>query len=118
MTKAHKVTMQEAFLLQRTLPLKGLDEQQWEDLLQDLKHHPCVDLAQRRSNGQLRIAYDASHWSIDELQALVTVRGGQLKDGWWARRKLAWHRFTDDNVRANAQHQPHCCSKMPPMKRK
>ena len=118
MTRAHKATMQEAFLLKRTLPLRNLEEQQWGDLLQDLKHHPCVDLAERRPKNKLRIIYDASHWSIDELLGLVSAAGGQLKEGWWGQRKLAWYRFTDDNVRANAQHQPHCCSKMPPMKRK
>ncbi|WP_296933171.1 hypothetical protein [uncultured Marinobacter sp.] len=118
MAKAHKMSNQEAFLQRRTLPIRGLAENQWDDLLGDLNHHPCVDLAERKPTNALRIAYDASHWSVDDLLEMVTARGGQLKGGWWTQRKLAWYRFTDDNVRANAQHQPHCCSKMPPMKRK
>lgn len=118
MAKVHKPSIEEAFLLRRVLPVEGLSEHQWEDLLQDLNHHPCVDMAERRPTSRLGIVYDGSHWSLDELLAMVTARGGRVKYGWWTRRKLAWYRFTDDNVRANARHQTHCCSKMPPMKRK
>lgn len=118
MAKVHKASISGAFLQRRTLPLEGLPESAWDDLLEDLNHHPCVDHAERKSADRLQVAYDASHWSTDELLLFVAERGGRLKNSWWVRRKLAWYRFTDDNVRANAQHQPFCCSKIPPMKRK
>jgi len=34
---------------------------------------------------------------------LIKTHGGGLQAGWWTQRKLAWCRFTDDNVRANAK---------------
>ncbi|XKH00885.1 hypothetical protein LG325_12435 [Marinobacter nauticus] len=118
MTKAHKATSQEGFLLSRKLTVKDLDESQWKDFIQELTHHPCVDFAERKSGNKLHVLYDGTHWSTDELVELITARGGRLKGGWWTRRKLAWYRFTDENVRANAKHEPFCCSKIPPMKRK
>jgi hypothetical protein len=118
MTTTRKASIQTPFLLRRKLIVEGLEESQWDDFLYDLNHHPCVDFAELKNTNQLWLAYDGSHWSVDELLALITSHGGRLKAGWWTRRKLAWYRFTDDNVRANAKHEPHCCSKIPPMKRK
>lgn len=118
MTKAHKATSQESFLLRRKLMVEGLGESQWDDFIHELNHHPCVDFAEHKPDNHLQVTYDGSHWSIDELLELIRARGAWLKPGWWSSRKLAWHRFTDDNVRANARHEPFCCSKIPPMKRK
>lgn len=118
MTKAHKVTSQQPFLLRRKLTIESLSESQWDDFIHELNHHPCVDFAERRSSNQLWVTFDGTHWSTDELLELINAHGGQIKTGWWTRRKLAWYRFTDDNVRANAKHEPFCCSKIPPMKRK
>lgn len=73
MTKVHKATSQEGFLLRRKLTVEGLSESQWDNLIEELNHNPCVDFAERKPN---------------------------------------------DNVRANAEHDPFCCSKIPPMKRK
>lgn len=118
MTKAHKTTNQEQFLLHRKLTVEGLGESDWDDFIHELNHHPCVDFAERKPNNQLHITYDGTHWSIDELLEQIKAHGGRERDGWWTRRKLASYRFTDDNVRANAMHEPFCCSKIPPMKRK
>ncbi|WP_273207538.1 hypothetical protein [Marinobacter subterrani] len=118
MTKAHKATSQESFLLRRKLTIGGLSASQWDDFIHELNHHPCVDFAEHKAGEQLCVSYDGTHWSVDELLSAIQANGGQLKTGWWTRRKLAWYRFTDDNVRANAKHEPFCCSKIPPMKRK
>ncbi|EMP54694.1 hypothetical protein MSNKSG1_15332 [Marinobacter santoriniensis NKSG1] len=117
MAKAHKPTSQEAFLLKRKLKVDGLSESEWEDFIQELNQHPCIDFAELQWGDQLNVTYDGTHWSTDELLGLVQSHGGKLRDGWWTRRKLAWYRFTDDNVRANASHEPFCCSKIPPMKK-
>lgn len=117
MIKAHKETNQKQFLLTRRLKIEGLGEVQWDDLIYELNHHPCVDLSERRPNNTLYVSYDGTHWSIDQLLELIEAQGGRLKTGWWTRRKLAWYRFTDDNTRANATHEPFCCSKIPPTKK-
>lgn len=118
MTKVHKATSQEGFLLRRKLTVEGLSESQWDNLIEELNHNPCVDFAERKPNDKLHVTYDGAHWSTDELLERINTHGGRLKPGWWTQRKLAWYRFTDDNVRANAEHDPFCCSKIPPMKRK
>ncbi len=118
MIKAHKASNQAQFLLRRKLTVEGLGKGQWGDLVDELNHHPCVDFAEQKPTNQLHVTYDGTHWSLDELLGLIKTHGGRLKAGWWTLRKLAWYRFTDDNVRANAKHDPFCCSKIPPMKRK
>lgn len=117
MTKAYKATNQEQFLLRRKLTVEGLTETQWEDFIQELNNHPCVDFAEGKAEDQLVVTFDGTHWSTDELINLIEAQGGRLKRGWWQSRRLAWYRFTDDNVRANAKHEPFCCSKIPPMKK-
>ena len=51
MTKAHKATNQEQFLLRRKMAVEGLGEDQWDGLIHDLNRHPCVDFAERKPNG-------------------------------------------------------------------
>jgi hypothetical protein len=117
MVKAHKATSQAQFLLRRKLAVEGFTETQWEDFIQELNHHPSVDFAEGKPGGQLIVTFDGRHWSTDELIDLAKTRGGCLKGGWWQRQRLAWYRFTDENVRANAKHVPTCCSKPPSMKK-
>ncbi|WP_339780071.1 hypothetical protein [uncultured Marinobacter sp.] len=117
MTKAHKATNQAQFLLRRKLAVEGLTEIQLEEFIKELNHHPCVDFAEGKPGGKLIVTFDGTHWSTDDLIELVEARGGAVKSGWWQRRALAWYRFGDDNVRANAKHEPFCCSKIPPMKK-
>ncbi len=117
MAKAHKATNQEQFLLRRKLTVEGLTDDQWDDVIQELNHHPCVDFAEGKPEGKLIVTFDGTHWSTDALIDVIEARGGNLKGGWWARRKLARYRFSDENVRANANLDPFCCSKIPPMKK-
>ncbi|MCM0612566.1 hypothetical protein KFJ24_08805 [Marinobacter sediminum] len=118
MIKAHKPTNQTQFLLRRKLTVKGLADTQWEDFVAELNHHPCVDFAERKTTDRIFVTFDGTHWSTDELIDLIEAHGGRLKGGWWERRRLAWYRFADDNVRANADLEPFCCSKIPPTKKK
>lgn len=118
MAKAHKVTSQSQFLLRRKLAVEGLTDAQWEDFIQELNNHPCVDFAEGKRGNLLITTFDGRHWSTDELIDLVGARGGRLKEGWWQRQRLAWYRFTDENVRANAKHVPSCCSKPPSIMKK
>jgi hypothetical protein len=115
---AHKSTNQAQFLLRRKLTVRGFTDSQWVDFVQELNHHPCVDFAERKPKDRLIVTFDATHWSTDVLVELVGTHGGHLKDGWWERRKLARYRFGDENTRANANLDPFCCSKIPPMKKK
>lgn len=117
MTKAHKATSQEQFLVRRKLTVAGLAESQWEKLIQELNHHPCVDFAECKSKDRLLATFDGTHFSIDELIDFVGAHGGHLNSGWWERQKIGWYQFTEENIRANVKHEPFCCSKIPPLKK-
>lgn len=118
MIHAHKATNKEQFLLRRKLTVEDLAENQWDALIQELNQNPCVDFAERKSDNQLIVTFDATHWSTDACIELVGAHGGHLKGGWWERRKISGYRFSDENIRANANLDPFCCSKIPPMKKR
>ncbi|WP_114417957.1 hypothetical protein [Marinospirillum perlucidum] len=102
-----------AYLMRRKLPLEGLEESQWQQLLEGLNRLEAVDQASRSDKNLLHLTYDARYWSTQQTLELIKSYRGYLKNSWWTRRKISWYRFTDENARANAKHQPHCCSKPP-----
>ncbi|MFE8069987.1 hypothetical protein QQM79_02920 [Marinobacteraceae bacterium S3BR75-40.1] len=119
MTAAHKAGNNEGFLVRRHLRVQNLDESAMSELAETLLHNPSVDhLAFNADSGKVDVTYDASHWSVDRFIEAVQERGGDVTRNGWQRMKLGWYRFTDENVQANAKHEPFCCSKIPPMKRK
>lgn len=119
MTTAHKAGNHEGFLVRRHLKVKDLNEAAFSALADELLHNPSVDYIEYSvTTGQFDVTYDASHWSVDRVIAAVQDKGGDVVHSGWQRMKLGWYRFTDENVQANAKHEPFCCSKIPPMKRK
>nr|WP_254774096.1 hypothetical protein [Marinobacter sp. AC-23] len=88
MAKAHKATNQEQFLLRRKLTVEGLTDDQWDDVIQELNHHPCVDFAEGKPEGKLVVTFDGTHWSTDALIDVIEARGGNLKGGWWRAENL------------------------------
>lgn len=60
----------------------------------------------------LKVAYEAAHHNIDELIVIVEKHGASIKDSWCSRTKLGWQRQTDENIKNNARHEPHCCNKV------
>ena len=116
MTNIHQAIDQEQFRLRRKLKVTGLGESQWNAVIQELTHNPCIDFAERKSEDRLVVDFDGTHYSTDELVDFIEAHGGHLSNGWWERQKIGWYRATDSNVRDNAEHEPFCCSKIPPMK--
>lgn len=111
----HKPGIHEAFLVTRTLKLKGLEDRSITDIETDIasiRGVDCISLNQNRR--LLRVAYDASVTSIDRILDQLSIHGINIDNGWWNRFKLGWDRQIDQNVRDNAKHVPHCCSKPPP----
>ena len=81
MTKAHKASNQEQFLLRRKLAVEGIEEGEWFDFIHELNHHPCVDFAERKANNQLQVTFDGTHWSTDQLLEAIEAHGGRLRGG-------------------------------------
>jgi len=79
MTKAHKTSNQEQFLLRRKLVVEGFEESEWSDFIHELNHHPCVDFAERKPNNLLDVTFDGTHWSTEELLEVIGAHGGRLQ---------------------------------------
>lgn len=110
----HQSGINPGFVTRHTLSLYGLDKNNAPLIVRDLDELPGMDKVKLIEAKQtLTVAYDASHHSIDDMIAIVEKHGASIKDNWWSRVKLGWQRQTDQNVKDNAKHEPHCCNKMP-----
>lgn len=110
----HQSGINPGFVTRHTLSLNGLDKDNVTLIVRDLGELPSMDSVKLIEAKQtLTVAYDASHHSIDDMIAIVEKHGASIKDNWWSRVKLGWQRQTDQNVKDNAKHEPHCCNKMP-----
>jgi len=110
----HRQGVDPGFLIKHRLNLAGTGLADIGALVAEIDELPCVDQVQfDKGKQQLKIAYDASHHNIDEMIGIVEKYGGVLKDSWWNRARLNWQRQTDENIRNNATHEAHCCSKPP-----
>ncbi len=63
---------------------------------------------------ELELAYDASRLDIDAIERILKDNRVEVSHDWWTRFKEGYYRFVDQNVKDNANSQPHCCSKIPP----
>ena len=113
----HKIGINEAFLVKRKLKLSGLREQNLEELTAEIQLIRGIDTVGFDSTRErMQVSYDASVTSIDAILQVLKQHSVEPKKGWWNQYKLGWDRQIDQNVRDNAKHVPHCCSKPPPGK--
>ncbi len=68
--------------------------------------------------GKLAFSYDASILTIEDCLNALTMVGLEVDRSNFIKR---WHfslaTMKDENIRANAKHVPHCCSKAPNVRR-
>jgi hypothetical protein len=113
MTK-HRLGINPGFLTKHKLGLVGLEQTNSSEMITEIDSLPWVDDVRLNTNKQtLNIAYEASLHNIDELLVIVEKHGASIKDSWWSQTKLGWQRQTDENIKNNAKHEPHCCNKAP-----
>lgn len=111
----HRPGVNPGFLTQHSLKVVESEHSDFDAVLTEIDGLPCVDRVRFDDRKKiLKIAYDASHHNIDEMIAIVEKHGAVIKNSWWSRTKLGWQRQTDENIKDNAKHEAHCCSKMPP----
>jgi hypothetical protein len=73
-------------------------------------HRAQIDTRRQR----LVVWYDVRRLCYQQILGTLTQAGYPPPDGWWARRKQGWYRFTEANDRANAKAPPAaCCNKSP-----
>jgi hypothetical protein len=107
----------EACLVKRHLKLQHLDHGLARAITEEIALHSGVDTVELDSDSRrLDVTYDASQLQFPELTDILLRHGVEPERGWWARFRASWYRFTDQNIRDNARHEPHCCNKAPPGK--
>jgi hypothetical protein len=110
----HKPGVKEGFLVKHKLKLKHLTEDSSEKIQSEIDGMISVDGVWTDLKKQtIKLAYDASHHNIGEMINIIEKHGAEISKDWWTRLKLGWAEDTDNNVKENANHEPHCCSKMP-----
>jgi cation transport ATPase len=110
----HQSGINPGFVTKHTLSLNGLDQDNATSIARDLRELPGMDRVKiLEARQMLIVSYDASHHSIDDIIAIVEKHRISIKDNWWSRIKLGWQRQTDQNLKDNAKHEPHCCNKIP-----
>ena len=110
----HRAGIDPGFLTSNTLDLCGATPDMLTSIGTELEQLPYVDHVSTDGKRQkLKIAYEASRHSIDEIIEIVTKHGASTSNSWWSRTKLDWARQIDRNIRENAEHEPHCCNKIP-----
>lgn len=110
----HRQGINPGFLTKHTFRLTGVEYANIRELVTELETQPWVDKVWLSNDKQsLKIAYEASLHSIDELIAIIEKHGALIRENWWSSLKIGWQRQTDENIRNNARHQPHCCNKVP-----
>jgi len=61
----------------------------------------------------LNVAYDASHFSVEQLEDILDSYNFSVAHDWWTKTKESYYKFTDQNIKDNSEHQPSCCHKPP-----
>ena len=101
-------------LLVRRLRVVGLSEEKERSVAAELLGETGMDSVCWPDPGHLlEVAYDGAKRQLADVEATLARHGARLATDWRMRLKCSWYRFTEENVRANAQHVPHCCNKPP-----
>ncbi|NRP27328.1 hypothetical protein XMD420_000931 [Marinobacterium sp. xm-d-420] len=110
----HKAGINEAFLVKRKLKLTGMTQQSVELAKQEVESIRGLDMVDLSvKSGRLLVSYDASITSISAILNILQSHDIKPASDWWNRLKLSWDKQIDQNIRDNARHVPHCCSKPP-----
>lgn len=113
----HRAGINEGFLTRHKLKLVNLNAENAESIRSQIDAMIGVDeVSLDLEKRTIKIAYDGSQHDIDEMLEIVARQGVQVSSGWWNQFKLRRDRETDQNIKDNAKHQPHCCNKVPPRK--
>ena len=109
----HRLGINPGFLTKHKLDLTGLESANIKVMLTEINAQLWVDSVWLNEDKQtLKVAYEAAHHNIVVLFVIVEKHGASIKDSWCSRTKLGWQRQTDENIKNNARHEPHCCNKV------
>jgi hypothetical protein len=59
----------------------------------------------------ITLAYDATRTSIEAVEEILAKHNIEISHGWWTHFKDSYYKFTDQNIKDNANHEPWSCHK-------
>lgn len=113
MTQDKSPPLNEAFVVNRKIPVLGKDSDSLSAATSRLQMHPGIASAKAGEDGRLAVRYDASRIGFAEIELILDEAGLERPDSLLWRIKSELFRFTDENARSNAHATPTCCSRPP-----
>ena len=106
---------QTATIVERTFPIAILDALDLPDFIPYLtKRQGILAVVPDPEHRMVRVRYDVRRFNFAEVQTLLDLAGTSRREGLWQRWRTAWFANLDATMRDNAEHQPACCSRLPP----
>lgn len=113
--REHRFEVSESNLVSRHLKLQPTDKGIIEAAVADIGQLPGVDsIAYNEKKRMLNFSYDAAMICIDDIEEVLNKHAVEVGHSWWNRFKEGYYRFSDQNVKDNATHDPVCCNQIPP----
>ena len=109
----HRLGVSEVNLVKRHLRLSLENEQEIKAAIDELDNLYGMDSLSFDAAGGVLTAYDATRFSIEDVESILGKHNVQLVDSWWTQMKEDYYKFIDNNVRENAKHEPWSCHSDP-----
>jgi hypothetical protein len=114
----HRVGVQEANLVVRHIKLENVNEKNIKTILAAIDQQFGIDnVNYDEHTSTLSVAYDVTHCSIDGIEEIIHRNNADIAHNWWSRFKESYYKFTEQNIKDNAEYEPTCCHK-PPVRKK
>lgn len=117
--KEHRPGVSEVNLVARHVKLEGIEQDCIDAVVSEIDQLYGLDeVSYDEESHVLNIAYDASHMSLDDIEAVLRQHNIDLSHDWWTHFKEGYYKFVDQNVKDNVSHHPWSCHNPPPTGRK
>lgn len=111
----HRLGVSEINLVTRHLKLEPSDERAIRAAVADIDELYGLDsVSFDERKWRLDLAYDASRICLDCVEDILKKHAIEISHDWWTSFKEEHYRFTDQNVKDNARHEPWSCHQTPP----
>jgi hypothetical protein len=115
--KDHRLGVTEANLVVRHLKLEDVDSASIKIAIQEIDRLYGLDsVSFDKKSNVINFAYDATRVSIEGIEEILDKYEIEISHGWWTHFKESYYRFTDENIKDNANDEPWSCHKNIPRK--
>ena len=110
MKTKHKPSVNENYLVKRSLKLEGDSDIPWDQIESEIDQLMGIDEVHLdKTNHSITIAYDASFKSLEDIEKVLEQHFLKTAGDWWTGVKKSWYEYSDDNMKENAKHEPWSC---------